>query len=503
MSDGQVKKENKSEDEEEDFGAAIARAKMEARQQDQARRSRSRQPSDAVQTIALDQKPSLRHGVKPKLEVATSVPERVNGGFQSTANIKDEEALREPHPSPLKSAVPKSASAISNKYAGLIISKKRKVDEQSMSESAAIPGDNLFVSDQSGGDEAKQRPAKRPFAPAKKPSKVHKPTYDKIETVDTRTTSKTPEWYEKVDLKMPVSRNDLVTLKHLFTLIKKASRGGDASQVFGGLRRRLHQMEFYDFLSGALVKKAKVLEDEGLPSIFRDVDAIGYPWDLKADAQALYLRWLSGVLDPHLLRGIITEQKRGAAITKRTTHKLDKSYSARVSCNYTGAGDLQNGQWWPMQICAMRDGAHGEIEAGIHGQPGGGAVSVLVSSGGYDDKDSGDSILYCGTSGHASKPSAGTNYLIEACTRKTPVRVLRSAALPSNNPYRPSKGLRYDGLYDIVSHEVLDHATAMYRFSLRRQTDQDPIRYQGVEARPTDEEIAAYTKIRGLLNIGS
>ncbi len=262
-------------------------------------------------------------------------------------------------------------------------------------------------------------------------------------------------------------------------------------------------MEFYDFLSGALVKKSKVLEEEGLPAIFKDEEGVGFPWDVKADALALYLRWLSGVIDPHLLRGIHTEQKRGPATAKRTTHKLVKDYPARVSCNYSGAGDLQNGQWWPMQICAMRDGAHGEIEAGIHGQPGKGAFSVLVSSGGYDDKDSGDSVLYCGTSSSEGKPSLGTRHLIESCHRKSPVRVLRSAALPSSNLYRPSKGLRYDGLYDVVSHEVLDQETAMYRFRLQRQADQDPIRYQGVEARPTDEEIAAYTKIRGLLGIGS
>ena len=40
----------------------------------------------------------------------------------------------------------------------------------------------------------------------------------------------------------------------------------------------------------------------------------------------------------------------------------------------------------------MRDGAHGEIEAGIHGQPGKGAYSIVLSGSGYSDIDEGNTL---------------------------------------------------------------------------------------------------------------
>ncbi len=263
-------------------------------------------------------------------------------------------------------------------------------------------------------------------------------------------------------------------------------------------------MEFYDFITGIVLVKSKVLTDKcGLPLIF-DTNlqkGVQFPWDIRADAEALYLRWLSGILDPHLLRGIDTLRKKTNGV-QRTTHRLNPTYKDRKSCNYVGAGDLLNGQWWPLQICAMRDGAHGEIEAGIHGKPDSGALSVVLASGGYADMDDGTNIRYCGTSGSPGKPTQGTNHLKQASALGNPVRVLRSAALPATNPYRPLRGLRYDGLYDVISYEILDEATAMHRFLLQRRAGQDPIRYTGVEARPTVEEVTQYTKIRSLLGLG-
>lgn len=153
----------------------------------------------------------------------------------------------------------------------------------------------------------------------------------------------------------------------------------------------------------------------------------------------------------------------------------------------------------PLQICALRDGAHGEIEAGIHGQVGKGAYSIALSSGGYADVDEGDFIKYCGTAGSDCQPTAATLLLKESVKFRTPVRVLRSAALPASSKYRPAKGLRYDGLYEMVGDpEVLDDETAMHRFTLRRRAGQNPIRYQGAETRPTIEELEADASRRKL-----
>jgi hypothetical protein len=72
--------------------------------------------------------------------------------------------------------------------------------------------------------------------------------------------------------------------------------------------------------------------------------------------------------------------------------------------------------------------------------------------------------------------------------------VLRSANKASK--YAPKEGVRYDGLYEITDKEILEPKTAMMRFSLRRIRGQDPIRYQGVEMRPTNQELKERMNIR-------
>ena len=323
--------------------------------------------------------------------------------------------------------------------------------------------------------------------------------------VDTRVTSQAGTWYSAYNAtKQPYSRGDLETIRYVNVLIKNcenaAAAGEDLSELFDKLRNRLHVMEFFDFLTGMLLKRAKVLEEHGLENIFNSTE-VDFPWDICADAVALYRKWLNGVIDPHLLRGIDTKQGKNPAGKSLTSRSLNKSYIGKKSCNYVGAGSLVNGQWWPLQICAMRDGAHGEIEAGIHGQPGTGAFSIVLSGGGYSNIDQGDIIQYCGTSGKEEQASAGTKLLLKSQKDENDIRVLRSASLDKKNKYRPPKGLRYDGIYRIIDYEILDKDTAMHRFTLRRRNRQDPIRCTGVEKRPTDEELAEYTKIRNLIGL--
>lgn len=93
-----------------------------------------------------------------------------------------------------------------------------------------------------------------------------------------------------------------------------------------------------------------------------------------------------------------------------------------------------------LQIAAMRHGAHGGSEAGIHGPPGQGAFSVVLSGGGYADEDEGDTVRYCGTSGAGGKPLLGTTYLRRACELGNPVRVLRSAGLGAGESVSAGEG---------------------------------------------------------------
>lgn len=89
--------------------------------------------------------------------------------------------------------------------------------------------------------------------------------------------------------------------------------------------------------------------------------------------------------------------------------------------------------------------------------------------------------------------------MLESIKMNREIRVLR--AENKKSPYAPKKGLRYDGLYTIAKYEVLNKATAMYRFTLRRCVNQDPIRYRGPEIKPTEYELQQHSKIRDTLGM--
>ena len=275
----------------------------------------------------------------------------------------------------------------------------------------------------------------------------------------------------------------------------------DLDQYFVKFRDNLHQLEFYDFLSDNrnaenLIDQSRLLDDDALPAMNEDNFYI--PMDIGLDCQALYRKWSLGNYDPHLLRGITTKQGSNKDGRNFRHHVLDKDYQFTVPCSYFGCGQLVIGQWWPLQICAVRDGAHGEMEAGIHGKPAEGAYSIVISGGGYANIDRGDTIEYCGTSGSKDNPSANTKHLIKSCELRRQVRVLRSSQLPAGNPWRPAQGLRYDGLYTVNGWELLDVDTAMYRFKLTRVANQPEIRCQGPGVRPTKVEIRQHDRVKGL-----
>lgn len=89
-----------------------------------------------------------------------------------------------------------------------------------------------------------------------------------------------------------------------------------------------------------------------------------------------------------MLRGL----NRTSATIKGVVHKsysLTKGWPHGQTASVIGHNNLFNGQWWPLRICALRDGAHGAQESGIYGKPGVGAIAVAVAEGGYEDRDYG------------------------------------------------------------------------------------------------------------------
>lgn len=141
---------------------------------------------------------------------------------------------------------------------------------------------------------------------------------------------------------------------------------------------------------------------------------------------------------------------------------------------------------------------------GISGNKEDGCLSVILSGGTYSkDQDLLDHVLYCGTLGTLSPsegpynaderkqppgiPSANTLLLLTSMKKQTPIRLLR--AHKGKSRYAPTVGIRYDGLYKVTDHEVLDAAYAMYRFTLIREEGQPDVRWEGPGARPNEVEV--------------
>ena len=205
---------------------------------------------------------------------------------------------------------------------------------------------------------------------------------------------KAAEWYLNINTKEKFPRGDKATLDHAKQLITNCidatKNNGDSKKCFSELRSKIHEMELYKFVTPILVKKSKVLEPEGLLQVFDGPDKNIFPWDIAADAEALWLRWMSGDLDGFLLRGIVTTKTVNEEGSKKTAYSIQKEWKKK-SANVSGPNGLINGQWWPSRICALRDGAHGAIEGGISGQADKGAFSIVVSKGSdYADQDHGE-----------------------------------------------------------------------------------------------------------------
>ncbi|GKT45324.1 E3 ubiquitin-protein ligase ORTHRUS 2 [Colletotrichum spaethianum] len=144
-----------------------------------------------------------------------------------------------------------------------------------------------------------------------------------------------------------------------------------------------------------------------------------------------------------------------------------------------GHNGIEAGTWWPMQVAAVFNGAHGSWQGGISGHASQGAYSVVIS-GAYEscDADYGTTLHYSGSGAHAHTGQApqnkdGTKLLHLSLTNGNPVRVLRSAS-GKGGAYRPSHGIRYDGLYRVTKVHILTNKKggAYFQFELQRLPDQ-------------------------------
>ncbi|KAF2246851.1 hypothetical protein BU26DRAFT_521247 [Trematosphaeria pertusa] len=323
--------------------------------------------------------------------------------------------------------------------------------------------------------------------------------------------SELPAWYAKIKTtdrgmkelgKRPSSlaTQALTALSSMKGCMDRCEQQGvsraQLEKLFEELRDQVHKAEITLKVDRFIVRKTRFLDPEyGLPRIFAS-KKVDFPSDLKADAWQLYSRWRQEVFEVDILRGI-----RIARGTDRGGDRIDPTYKGRQYANFYGQGHLVLGQWWPTQLCTVRDGAHGTPQGGIYGEKEKGAYSIVLSGMGestYADEDNGTDIWYSGTDGKDCTPTDSTVRMIESCdTVHNPVRVIRSYQLMKSNRYRPQFGLRYDGLYEVVEKKLVDTEKAAYKFHLVRCKDQHPIRCEDNAARrPTRFEIAEDNKLR-------
>ncbi|KAL9066807.1 MAG: hypothetical protein Q9161_007313 [Pseudevernia consocians] len=170
-----------------------------------------------------------------------------------------------------------------------------------------------------------------------------------------------------------------------------------------------------------------------------------------------------------------------------------------IMWNITVTDGLTVGQWFPFRICALNAGAHGATQAGIAGSEKTGAFSVVVSSD-YDDldKDEGDVLLYSGSNSALNEDPANpvmthaTRAMQRSYNDHRPIRVLRTAGGKWRNC--PAKGIRYDGLYRIISDGIARNGRggAYVRFKLVREANQRNIDL----SRPSLVEKEVYDRLK-------
>ncbi|KAM0723464.1 hypothetical protein Q7P37_000450 [Cladosporium fusiforme] len=170
-----------------------------------------------------------------------------------------------------------------------------------------------------------------------------------------------------------------------------------------------------------------------------------------------------------------------------------------------GDNGLTVGDWWPMQLLALFHGAHGARMGGIAGNAQTGAYSVVTSGGPYEDldQDKGDVLFYSGSRSHDNEdpkqpfPSSNATEALKSSQRLgRPVRVLRAAGVAKGkNSLRPTVGIRYDGLYRVVSMALNRNTKGgLYeQFRLERLADQ-PSLDSIAKSRPNAREISDYYK---------
>lgn len=120
---------------------------------------------------------------------------------------------------------------------------------------------------------------------------------------------------------------------------------------------------------------------------------------------------------------------------------------------------IPEGSEFENRLFLSKYGVHRPIRAGVSGTATEGADSVILSGGYEDDEDFGHTVIYAGNGGRSNK--TGLQVADQQLDRKNlalvlnqernlPVRLIRG--VNPKNPFAPTLGYRYDGLYWVESY---------------------------------------------------
>lgn len=204
-----------------------------------------------------------------------------------------------------------------------------------------------------------------------------------------------------------------------------------------------------------------------------------------------------------IMHGMIPTRGKGG----NRTFVPDPSIEWRRSDVY-GHNDLEVGQWFARRGCAIIAGATNQPLRGISGHRDHGAYAVVVS-GEYEDLDSdqGDVLYYSsegakGGDSQRQEDMIGNQALTASLHTGRPVRVLRGAktsAKGRRSGWAPSCGLRYDGLYRVVTKMTKrgKHGGEFLQFKLERLQGQKDLR-DVVRESPTAQQIEDFHRLEEL-----
>ncbi|KAK1760179.1 E3 ubiquitin-protein ligase UHRF1 [Echria macrotheca] len=201
----------------------------------------------------------------------------------------------------------------------------------------------------------------------------------------------------------------------------------------------------------------------------------------------------------------------GLALSRRRdghwTITLDPRFEGeKRNFRVIGHNGLEPGDWWPNQRLALFHGAHGHPVSGISGSSQTGAYSIVVSGRSVYhetdmDRDHGNVILYSADNSVDNRnpdqvlyTTERTRALQKSLRQRLPVRVLRSAG-PGSSIHKPQVGIRYDGLYSVVSEQTVQnqHGGRYFQFRLQRRSNQPSL--EDVRESPSRAQIRAYHRV--------